>query len=104
MKKHRHSFLTYHVVTALPALSIEGAMGFCEEVYRELEKVTDSAPGPEETEYNQERQIFSVARAVLLQETEEDALKEYTMDDVVEGQISLSTKILPCSYVLQQSS
>lgn len=79
-------------------LSIEGTEGFCEGVYRELEMIADSGPDPEETEYHLDRQILSVERSMFAQETEIDAQKQYTMDDVVEGQIFRS---LPrCSFDL----
>jgi hypothetical protein len=87
----------------LPALSIEGAEGFCEGVYRELEMLTDSAPDPEETEYYLDRQIFSVERSMFAQETEIDAQKWYTMDDVLEGQTWLSTETLLCPDDLRRA-
>ncbi len=101
MEKHRHFLLTYHVVAEVPVLSIEGTMGFAEDIYRRLQKPTDSAPEAEEIDYDLDRQLHSVDRAALLQETEEDAEKEYTMDDVLQGWTSLTIKILPCSNDLQ---
>lgn len=84
-------------------LSIEGTVGFCEGVYRELEMLTDSAPDPEETEYYLDRQILSVERCMFAQETEMDDQKQYTMDDVLEGQTWLSTETLLCSDVLHRA-
>ncbi len=76
-------------------------MDFAEDMYRRLEMFHDSAPDPEETEYAQERRILSVERFILAQETEEDAQKEYSMDDVLQGQTSLFTKVFPCSDDVQ---
>ncbi len=85
----RSTLHLYHVITALPTLSIEGAMHFSEGVYRSLDMLKNSTLDPEEIEYEFDRRILSVKRASLVEEKEYDALDQhhYMMDDVVEGQI-----------------